>query len=1073
MTSLGYSLVNKSHMRERNKKDLISILVSICCFYQLIYFGTALWDIITRDEGLNDLEWLVYLVRGVIWISVSVSLVVRTSKSIKIVISVWWKSFSLLVSAINIRLLFQTHNLPFFDLIQWPVNIMLLVFGFRYLISSSDTKCSEDHQVLYEPLFACKAKKAQVSIGRASFLSKLTFSWINPLFSLGHSELLTLEDIPSLVERFAQALESLVRGNSLSNSKNLVLRALAKVYFKENVLIGICAFLRIVSVVYLPLLLYVFVDYSNHNEENRYEGLTILGCLVICKVVESLSQRHQFFSSRRSGMRMRSALMAAVYRKQLNLSCIGRRRHSTGEIVNYIAVDAYRLGEFPWWLHSAWSLVLSCNTKKHGGTGHNDIGSSFGYDSSDKSVVIQAGNFSWDTELTVATLRDVNLEIKKGQKIAICRLVGTGKSSILHVMFGEIPKISGTDCVMAALRNKTVILVTHQVEFLSEIDTILVMDGGSITQIRSYTELLMSGTVFEELVNAHKDAMIVVDLLSNENKGKQQDTDTLQAEEYNKCYSTQQKSEGEIFALGLPGVQLTKEEEKGTGDFGWRTFLDYIVVSKGYLFLSLAILSQFSFAIFQAAATYWLAIAIQIPKISSGLLIGVYTGISTLSAVFVHLRSIYSAHSGLKASKAFFYGFINSIFKAPMLFFDSTPVGRILTRASSDLSILDFDLPLSIRFVAAGSIELVAAIGVIAFVTWEVLIVAILVMIAVTYIQGYYLASARELIRINGTTKAPVMNYAAETSLGVVTIKAFNVVDRFFKNYLKLVDTDATLFFLCNAATEWLILRIEALQNMTIFASVFILILLPKGYVPPGLVGLSLSYAFSITSTQVFWSRWHCNLSNYMISIRYRPNVPLVLKGITYTFKEGTRVGVVGRSGSGKSTLVGALFRLVESVEGKIFIDGLDICSIGLKDLRMKLSIIPQEPTLFRGSVRTNLDPLDLYTDREIRKALEKCQLKATISSLPNKLDSSDEATASIDSATDAFLQQIIRQEFSECTVIIVAHKVPTIIDSDMVLVLSYGKLIEYDEPARLMGMESGFSKLIAEYWSSCRKGSS
>ncbi|KAL1147633.1 hypothetical protein V6Z11_A10G068300 [Gossypium hirsutum] len=1158
--------------------DLIPIHVSICsAFISLVYFGTALWDIIIRDEGLNDLEWL---------------------------------SFSLLVSAINIRLLFQTHNLPFFDLIQWPVNIMLLVFGFRNLISSSDTKCSEDHQ------------KAQVGIGRASFLSKLNFSWINPLFSLGHSKLLTLEDISSLVdedeaslahERFAQAWESLVRGNT-------------KVYFKENVLI-----------VSLPLLLYAFVDYSNHSEENRYE------------VVESLSQRRWFFSSR-------------------------RRRHSTGEIVNNIAVDAYRLGEFPRWLHSAWSLVLQLfmsigilfyvvglgalpglvpslicgvlnvpfanrlrltsesweekfknmiETRQQIskayviflGTIFTVLGT---LRSMGEPVTMIPGALSvmMQSSDKIATLRDVNLEIKKGQKIAVCGPVGAGKSSILHVMLGEIPKISGT------VSYSKLVYVTRSIAYVSQTSWIQsgtirdnifdgkpmdeerykraikscaldkdidnfahgdlteigqrginmsggqkqriqlaravyndadiyllddpfsavdaqtaavlfnVMDGGSITQIGSYTELLMSGTAFEELVNAHRDAMTIVDPLSNENKEQQQGTDTLQAEEYNKCYSTQQKSEGEISALGLPGVQLTEEEEKGTGDFGWRPFLDYIVVSKGYLFLSLAILSQFGFVIFQAAATYWLAIAIQIPKISSGLLIGVYTGISTLSAVFCIL-----------ASKAFFYGFINSIFKAPMLFFDSTPVGRILTRASSDLSILDFDLPLSIGFVAAGSIELVAAIGVIAFVTWEVLIVAILVMIAVTYIQRYYLASARELIRINGTTKAPVMNYAAETSIGVVTIRAFNMVDGFFKNYLKLVDTDATLFFLCNAATEWLILRIEALQNKTIFASVFILILLPKGYVPPGLAGLSLSYAFSITSTQVFWSRWHCNLSNYMISverikqfmcipsgppatiddkmpspswpsagrielqelkIRYRPNAPLVLKGITCTFKEGTRVGVVGRTGSGKSTLIGALFRLVEPAEGKIFIDGLDICSIGLKDLRMKLSIIPQEPTLFRGSVRTNLDPLGLYTDGEIWKALEKCQLKATISSLPNTLDSSvsdegenwsvgqrqlfclgrvllkrkrilvlDEATAPIDSATDAILQRIIRQEFSECTVIKVAHRVPTVIDSDMVMVLSYGKLIEYDEPARLMGIESGFSKLVAEHWSSCRKGSS
>ncbi|GMI77930.1 multidrug resistance-associated protein 6 [Hibiscus trionum] len=386
------------------------------------------------------------------------------------------------------------------------------------------------------------------------------------------------------------------------------------------------------------------------------------------------------------------------------------------------------------------------------------------------------------------------------------------------------------------------------------------------------------------------------------------------------------------------------------------------------------------------------------------------------------------------------------------------------------------------------------------------------------------------------------MNYAAETSLGVATIRAFNMADMFFKNYLKLVDTDATLFFLCNAATEWLILRIEALQNLTLFTSVFLLVLLPKGYVPPGLAGLSLSYALSITSNQVFLSRMYCNLSNYIISverikqfmcipaeppetvddkipppswpslgrielqelkIRYRPNAPLVLKGITCTFKEGARVGIVGRTGSGKYTLIGALFRLVEPAgRGENFYRQNRYTLYRSKDLRMKLSIIPQEPTLFRGSIRTNLDPLGLYTDEEIWKALEKCQLKETISSLPNKLDSSvsdegenwsvgqrqlfclgrvllkrnrilvlDEATASIDSATDAILQQIIRQEFSECTVITVAHRVPTVIDSDMVL--SYGKLIEYDEPMRLMATDSSFSKLVAEYWSSCRKGSS
>lgn len=524
------------------------------------------------------------------------------------------------------------------------------------------------------------------------------------------------------------------------------------------------------------------------------------------------------------------------------------------------------------------------------------------------------------------------------------------------------------------------------------------------------------------------------------------------------------------------------------------------------------------------------------------MLVGIYTAISTLSAVFVYLRSFFGAHLGLRASKSFFSGFNNAIFKAPMLFFDSTPVGRILTRASSDLSTVDYDIPFSMVYAMAAGTEFVVTIAIMASVTWQVLIVSIFSMAGSKYAQAYYQATARELIRINGTTKAPVTNHVSETALGAVTIRAFRSVDRFFHNYLKLVDTDATLFFLSNAAIEWLVIRIEALQNLTLFTAAFFLVLLPKSQVAPGLVGLSLSYALSLTGTLVFMTRWYCNLANYIVSverikqfmhipieppaiiegsrpppswptkgriellslrIKYRPNAPTVLKGITCTFREGTRVGVVGRTGSGKTTLISALFRLVEPTSGKIVIDGLDICSIGLKDLRMKLSIIPQEPTLFRGSIRTNLDPLGLYSDDEIWRALEKCQLKATVDGLPNLLDSSvsddgenwsagqrqlfclgrvllkrnrilvlDEATASIDSATDAILQKIIREEFSECTVITVAHRVPTVIDSDMVMVLSYGKLVEYDEPSKLVDADSYFSKLVAEYWSSCRRNS-
>ena len=206
------------------------------------------------------------------------------------------------------------------------------------------------------------------------------------------------------------------------------------------------------------------------------------------------------------------------------------------------------------------------------------------------------------------------------------------------------------------------------------------MEGGQITQSGSYEELLRAGTAFEQLVNAHRDSITVLGPSNDENQEESQKLDMVQPEASEGSNLSKENSEGEIAVKGLPGVQLTEEEETEMGDVGWKPFWDYLIVSKGLLLLCLGIVAQSGFIALQAAATYWLARGIQIPKLTSGILIGVYTAISTLSAVFVYLRSFFAAHLGLKASRAFFSGFTNAVFKAPMLFFDSTPVGRILTR---------------------------------------------------------------------------------------------------------------------------------------------------------------------------------------------------------------------------------------------------------------------------------------------------------------------------------------------------------------------------------------------------------
>jgi ATP-binding cassette subfamily C (CFTR/MRP) protein 1 len=221
-----------------------------------------------------------------------------------------------------------------------------------------------------------------------------------------------------------------------------------------------------------------------------------------------------------------------------------------------------------------------------------------------------------------------------------------------------------------------------------------------------------------------------------------------------------------------------------------------------------------------------------------------------------------------------------------------------------------------------------------------------------------------------------------------------------------------------------------------------------------------------------------------------------VLKNITCTFPGRKKIGVVGRTGSGKSTLIQAIFRMVEPREGCIIIDNVDICEIGLHDLRSRLSIIPQDPALFEGTVRGNLDPLEQYSDREVWEALDKCQLGHLVRAKEEKLDSPvvengdnwsagqrqlfclgrallkkssilvlDEATASVDSATDGVIQDIICQEFNNRTVVTIAHRIHTVIDSDLVLVLSDGRIAEYDEPSKLLEREdSFFYKLIKEY---------
>ncbi|KAL5997364.1 putative ABC transporter C member 15 [Asimina triloba] len=382
-----------------------------------------------------------------------------------------------------------------------------------------------------------------------------------------------------------------------------------------------------------------------------------------------------------------------------------------------------------------------------------------------------------------------------------------------------------------------------------------------------------------------------------------------------------------------------------------------------------------------------------------------------------------------------------------------------------------------------------------------------------------------------GIIKAPVLHHFSETIAGAATIRCFNQEDRFITKNLSLIDDYSRITYHNYASMEWLCVRINFLFNFVFFIVLVILVNLPADSISPSFAGLAATYGLNLNVLQA-WVIWNlCNVENKIISVerilqfssipseaplviescrptqdwpkygtinldnlhvQYSPSLPMVLNGITCTFPGGKKIGVVGRTGSGKSTLIQALFRVVEPSKGRITIDEADISKMGLHDLRSRLGIIPQDPTLFQGTVRTNLDPLQQHSDAEIREALNKCHLSkkdlpldapvaedgenwsvgqrqlvclARMLLKKRRILVLDEATASVDTGTDNVIQKTIREETSNCTVITVAHRIPTVIDNDLVLVLDEGKIIEYDSPAQLLKNESSaFSKLVMEF---------
>ncbi|XP_058980626.1 multidrug resistance-associated protein 1 isoform X5 [Musca domestica] len=706
------------------------------------------------------------------------------------------------------------------------------------------------------------------------------------------------------------------------------------------------------------------------------------------------------------------------------------------------------------------------------------------------------------------------------------------------------------------LAKKTRVLVTHGITFLPQTDNIYVMKLGEISENGTYQELLNKKGDFSDFLMQHLqeggEEAEDLDVI------KQQLEGTLQSDELKNQFRkviTLAKQESlsdsvsvRSFESGTSSLRRRKRmdsqtsvttvaskkdmEEQGklieteksqTGGVEFAVYKHYIK-SVG-IFLSMAtLILNFVFQAFQIGSNLWLTKWSNDKNVANDtglrdMYLGVYGAFGFGQVLFSYGVAVTPWLGALRAGLVLHRCMLWNIFRVPMQFFDTTPSGRILSRFSKDVEALDTVLPRLFDDGLWCGFVVLATIVVISMSTPIFLAVIIPIAFLYYFAQRFYVATSRQLMRLESVSRSPIYSHFGETVTGVSTIRAYAVQDRFIDESDNKVDKNQICKYPSLIANRWLAIRLEMVGNLIIlFASLFAVL---GGQTNPGLVGLSVSYALQVTQTLNWLVRMSSDIETNIVAVerikeygetkqeapweienskvprdwpeqgqvcfedfkvRYREGLDLVLRGISFKIAGGEKVGIVGRTGAGKSSLTLALFRIIESAGGRILIDGIDISTLGLHTLRSRLTIIPQDPVLFSGSLRINLDPFEVKSDEEIWKALELSHLKTFVKSLPSGLNHEiteggenlsvgqrqlvclarallrktkvlilDEATAAVDLETDDLIQKTIRSEFADCTILTIAHRLNTILDSDKVIVLDKGEISEFDSPNNLL----------------------